>query len=146
VKLTGGELRILIEATMETIDVSTLLPASPEVVYRAWIDSEAHGKFTGSPAHIDPNVGGVYSAWDGYISGETLTLEPFRRIVQSWRTTDFPEDAPDSHLEVLIEAVGAETSLRLIHTGIPDGQSDEYRSGWNDYYFEPMRAYFAELL
>jgi activator of HSP90 ATPase len=129
---------------METVEVSTLLKAKPETVYRAWLDSEAHGKFTGSSAEIDGREGGAFTAWDGYISGETLELEPFRRIVQSWRTTDFPPGAPDSRLEILIEAAGDETRLTLIHTDIPEGQGDEYRAGWTDYYFEPMQAYFED--
>ena len=70
------------------------------------MDSKKHGEFTGDKAKIDPKVGGKFSAWDGYILGKTLELEPFKRIVQSWRTTEFPKDAPDSKLEVLLETEG----------------------------------------
>ena len=50
---------------------------------------------TGSPAIVDPEIGGAFEAWDGYISGRTLSLEPGRRIVQSWRTSEFAEDEGD---------------------------------------------------
>ena len=62
------------------------LPAPPQAVYDAWLDSAAHSAMTGSEAKIGKHVGDRYTAWDGYISGTTLELAPGRRIAQSWRT------------------------------------------------------------
>jgi activator of HSP90 ATPase len=31
----------------------------------------------------------------------------------------------------------------LHHSDIPTGQGEEYRRGWEDYYFRPMQAYFS---
>ncbi len=126
----------------EKIRCSIVLSASTEDIYSAWLDNKKHGEFTGDKAKIDPHIGGKFSAWDGYILGKTLELEPFKRIVQSWRTTEFPKDAPDSKLEVLLETEGKGTRVTLIHTNIPDGQGDMYKQGWEDYYFEPMKRYF----
>jgi activator of HSP90 ATPase len=106
------------------------------------MSSEAHGEMTGGGAHIDPRVGGDFTAWDGYITGRTLTLDPGRRIVQSWRTTEFAATDHDSELEVLLEADPAGTKVTLHHSKIPDGQSG-YEQGWIDNYFDPMRDYFA---
>jgi activator of HSP90 ATPase len=116
---------------------------TPERLYSAWLDSEQHAAFTGSPAKVDPQVGGSFTAWDGYIQGATLELQPFLRILQSWRTTEFPEDSPDSSLEVLVQEEEGGARLTLIHTQIPDGQAESYRQGWEDYYFQPMQAYFS---
>ena len=129
----------------ESLKLSTDLPVLPEKVYQAWIDSAQHSAFTGSPAEIDGRPGGKFTAWDGYILGTTLELQPFRRIVQFWRTTEFPQSSPDSHLEVLFEAVNNGTRLTLVHTNIPDGQGEEYKQGWEDYYFAPMAEYFSSL-
>ncbi len=129
----------------EELKLSKSFPALPEKMYQAWLDSAAHSAFTGSPAEIDGRPGGEFSAWDGYITGKTLELHPFDRIVQSWRTTDFPPSSPDSHLEVLFEAAEGGTQLTLIHTNIPDGQGEDYRQGWEDFYFAPMAVYFASL-
>lgn len=131
---------------LETIQLSTILPASPETIYRAWLDSQEHTAFTGGEAVIDPHVGGKFTAWDGYIQGTTLELEPYRRIVQSWRTAEFPDGSPDSRLEVLLEAVHGGTQLTLIHSGIPEGQGKDYGPGWEENYFEPMNRYFSALL
>jgi uncharacterized protein YndB with AHSA1/START domain len=130
---------------LETIKVSTLLPASPELVFRAWMDSKEHTAFTGGEATIDPQVGGTFSAWDGYIEGVTLALEPYHRIVQSWRSSDFPQGSADSRLEVLLEQAEAGSKITLIHSEIPEGQGEDYRQGWVDNYFNPMKEYFSSL-
>ena len=128
----------------DSLHLITILPANPEPVFHAWLDSAEHTAFTGSPARIDPTVGGRFTAWDGYIQGATLELSPCTRILQSWRTTEFPEDSPDSSLEVLLEPAESGTRLILNHTGIPEGQGEQYRQGWEDYYFTPMQAYFSD--
>ena len=127
----------------EELELSIDFPVTSCHVFNAWLDSQAHSLFTGSPANIDPQVGGDFTAWDDYISGKNLALEPCRRILQSWRTTEFPPEAPDSILEILIEDVNQGARLTLRHTLIPDGQATQYREGWEDYYFKPMLEYFT---
>ena len=68
---------------------------------------------------------------------------PDRRIVQTWRTKDFPADAPDSLLELTLTAVPEGTRLDLAHSRIPRGQGVRYHSGWHERYFVPMARYFA---
>jgi activator of HSP90 ATPase len=125
--------------------LSLFLPVAPQKVYLAWLDSAGHSAFTGSPAEIDARPGGKFTAWDGYISGVTLELHPFQRILQSWRTTEFPSSSPDSRLEITFDAAENGMRLTLIHTEIPEGQAEDYRQGWEDFYFTPMQAYFSSL-
>ena len=98
---------------------------------------------TGSLAKVNGKVGGKFSAWDGYIFGTTLELTTDQHIVQAWRTSEFPDEAPDSHLEIDLKEVKGGTKITLTHTKIPEGQ-DSYRQGWEDFYFKPMRAYFTK--
>lgn len=123
--------------------VSAVIPASPERVYKAWLSGKEHGAMTGGVAKVTARVGGSYSAWDGYIMGKTVELTPNERIVQTWRTTDFPEDAEDSRIEVTLENRKSGTLVTLIHTDIPPGQAAEYKRGWVDFYFKPMKEYFG---
>jgi activator of HSP90 ATPase len=123
--------------------VSTTLPAEPERVFRSWLSTEGHSAMTGSPAKVEPRVGGTFSAWDGYITGKTLALRPYSRIVQSWRTSEFSETDPDSQIEVVIKAAEGGALLTLTHSDIPAGQADSYESGWEESYFAPMREYFG---
>jgi len=127
----------------ESIQVSAVLPASPQRIYKAWLSGKEHSAMTGGEATVDPKVGGRHTAWDGYIEGATLELEPHRRIVQAWRTTEFPADAVDSRLAVLLEKVEGGTRIMLNHSDIPDGQGEQYKDGWVESYFDPMQAYFA---
>ena len=91
--------------TTDSIRVSAIVPASPERVYRAWLDSREHSGITRSTATVEAWVGGRHSAWGGSIRGTTLELQPNRRIVQSWYASDFPPGSEDSRLEVLFEPV-----------------------------------------
>ena len=119
------------------------LPASPQAVYEAWLSSAGHSAMTGAKAKASKKVGAAYSAWDGYIVGRNLELDPGRRIVQSWRTTEFAADDPHSNVTLELAPLGAGTRLTLRHAGVPDGQTTYENGGWKEFYFEPMQAYFA---
>jgi activator of HSP90 ATPase len=122
--------------------LSEIIRAKPSKIYDAWLSSEGHTAMTGNPANVDGNVGGEFSAWDGYIFGKTLEMTPDQRIVQAWRTSEFPDEAPDSHLEVLLEEVPEGTRVTLTHSNMPEDQVESYRQGWEDFYFKPMKDYF----
>ena len=124
-------------------EVSDVLPGTPDEIYAAWMSSEGHTAMTGAEAHVDPRVGGDFDAWDGYITGRTLALEPGRRIVQSWRTSEFDDTHEDSRIEVLLEPLGEGTRITIRHTNVPDGQTGYEEGGWQESYFDPMREYFG---
>lgn len=123
--------------------VSAIIPASPQAIYDAWLDSDGHSKMTGSPAHATANVGDSFDAWDGYISGKNVELEPAKRIVQSWRATSYKESDGDSQIDVTFEAVGGGTKVTLVHTNVPDDQAS-HEPGWTTHYFEPMQKHFGD--
>lgn len=119
------------------------LPASPAALYAAWLDGEQHAAMTGAAASSEPRVGGRFTAWEGYIEGEYLALEPHRAIVMAWRTSEFPEEAPSARVEVLLQADGDGAELVVVQAGTPPDQVESYRQGWEDYYFAPMRAWLG---
>ena len=126
----------------ESITVSRVIPAHAERIFTAWLDAEEHAKMTGSSATAGPD--GTFTAGGGYITGRTLESTPNSRIVQSWRSTEFPQDAPDSTLTVTLEELGDEgTQVTLTQEGIPEGQSEAFIDGWEKFYFDPMTKYFA---
>jgi activator of HSP90 ATPase len=126
----------------EKVKLSVTLPASPDVIYKAWLSSKEHTAFTGEETKSSSKKGGTYTAGGGYMWGKNLELEPGKKIVQSWRSTDFPKDAENSQIEILLEKSGKGTKLTLIHSSIPKGQTDIYKQGWKDFYFTPMKKYF----
>lgn len=124
--------------------LTTVIPATPAEVYQAWLSTKGHTAMTGSAAKVDGQIGGKFTAWDGYIFGSTLALEPDQRIAQAWRTSEFPDEAPDSLVEITLKETKSGTKITLTHSQIPAGQEDSYRQGWEDFYFKPMQAYFGK--
>ncbi|WKZ34811.1 MAG: SRPBCC family protein [Anaerolineales bacterium] len=123
--------------------ISETFNASAETIYRAWLSTEGHTSMTGSPAKMNGTLNGDFTAWDGYIWGMILELQENRKIVQAWRTGEFPENAEDSHVEVLFEEANGTTKITISHSNIPEGQMENYRQGWEDFYFKPMKEYFG---
>ena len=123
--------------------VSEVFPATPRAVYDAWLDGKRHAQMTGGAATGSAKAGTAFTAWDGYVRGRNLELDPGKRIVQSWRTSEFADDDPDSMITLTLKPVAGGTKLTLLHTRIPDGQTG-YKKGWLDYYFAPMKDYFAK--
>jgi uncharacterized protein YndB with AHSA1/START domain len=125
--------------------ITSMVPGLPERVYAAWLDSGAHTAFTGKTAKIDPSIGGKFVALDGYIHGRTVELLPGRRIVQTWRTKEFPHSAHDSRLEIQFESAEGATRVTILHSLLPEGQGERYKKVWTDRYFYPIRGYFGRL-
>ncbi len=121
--------------------LKTTLNASAKDVYDAWMNSESHSEMTGGDAEIQDVVGTTFSAWDDYITGRNIELESNKRIVQSWRTTEFEESDEDSQIEIILEESNSQTNLTLIHTNLSQ-DGERYINGWKEHYFEPMKIYF----
>ncbi len=125
----------------ERLKLTATFRATPKVLFEAWLSGAGHTDMTGEVAST--TRGGRFTAWAGYITGQTIEKTPFTRFVQRWRTTDFAATDPDSRLEVTLTRVATGTRLTLIHTQIPSGQAAQYRQGWRDFYFTPIKAWLA---
>lgn len=123
-------------------ELKATFAASPQTIYDTWLDTAGHIQMTGAEAIITPGVGDSFTAWNGYISGKNEKLEPGRTIIQSWRTTEFGDDEPDSRVEITLEPHEEGTLLTLQHSGLSEA-GEQYIQGWEDYYFTPMEEYFG---
>lgn len=128
-----------------SIHQSVVIPAKLEEVYQGFVDPEVHTAMTGGVATGEGKVGGEFTAWDGYIFGTYLELEPNQRIVQEWQTGEWPDDAPPSRLELTFEPNELGTKVILDQTNVPADDLKNYEDGWQDYYWKPMLAYFAQV-
>lgn len=128
-----------------TFTLTATIPASPQEIYEAWLDSLAHSEMTGGEARMSEEIGAEVSAWDDYISGRNLELIPGERIVQTWRTSEFTDEHEDLVISIVLAEVDDGTLLTLEHSNVPDDQRSYEESGWQSHYFEPMVAYFARL-
>ena len=130
----------------ETLTQVEFFSAKPEEVYDALIDQKKHSAFTGAKATCDPRVGGKFTAWEGYIFGKNLILEKGKMIVQEWKTTDWPRGYSPSTVEFSFKekerGKGSGTELTMVHSRVPSEQAEDYRQGWIDYYWKPLKEYF----
>ena len=121
--------------------VSEVFPATAETIFSAWLDSKKHTDMTGGQAAVTDQVGEIFTAWDGYISGKNLELQSPGRILQSWRTTEFDESDPDSILEIQFLQDQDSTRVVIVHSELPE-HGLQYQQGWIEAYFTPMKDYF----
>ena len=122
----------------KTIRQSVTIKASPHAVYEALMDSRKHAKFTGAQAKISRKVKGRFSAYDGYIEGVHLDLVPDKKIVQSWRGSDWPE-AHFSKATFSLRKIKNGTRLMFTQSGVPAQHYHGIHQGWRDYYWKPMK-------
>jgi uncharacterized protein YndB with AHSA1/START domain len=118
------------------VRIERTLPATPQQVYRAWMDPELARTWF-SPAHrdatrveIDPRVGGRYEVWHsavegdsghvgGGMSGEILELVENERLVFDWQFVGPERELdPERETRLTIElraAAPGTTLLTLVH-------------------------------
>ena len=128
---------------VKTIKQKVFVPAKPEEVYDAFMDSKKHTDFTGSNAEIDPKEGGKFITWDGYATGKNLKLIRGKLISQEWKTSEWPDDEPPSIFELTLKPIKGGTEISMVHSNVPSDQADDYAEGWKDYYWNPMLDYFT---
>src|SRR5215510_416087 len=115
-----------------TIKLHRVLRATPERVYRAFIDPEAMAKwlppngFTGKVHHLDPKVGGTYRmSFTNFGTGKShsfggtyLELTPNERL----RYTDAFDDPNlpgEMQTTVTLRKVSCGTEVTIVQEGIP---------------------------
>ncbi len=128
----------------KTIRHKVRISAKPTEIYDAFMDPEKHSAFTGGEANGSSEVGGLFYAWDGYITARNVELVRGEKIVQEWTTTEWPEGYPPSLLEIGLREVEGGTELELVQTLVPADQADDYDRGWHDHYWRPLRRYLAK--
>ena len=128
-----------------TIKQKEFIPVEPGEVYDALLDEHRHSEFTGARATCDRRVGGKFTAWDGYIRGKNVKLENRRRIIQEWRTTEWPKGYAPSIVELKLKPKGAGTEVQLVQKNVPAVQAESYKKGWISFYWTPLKKYFGRL-
>ena len=126
------------------IQQSVVLPARPEALFAMYLDAAVHSVITGFPVTIGAEAGADFRAFNGQLSGKILSIVRSKLIVQSWRSTKFHDDDPDSTL-VLMFTPEPETAghgrIDLVHLDVPDHDFQDVTEGWSKYYWSPWRTY-----
>jgi uncharacterized protein YndB with AHSA1/START domain len=136
----------LIIMPSNTVRLHRVLRATPERVYRAFLDADAMVKwlppngFTGKVNHLDARVGGTYkmsftnfSTGHGHsFGGEYLELVPNERIRHT-DTFDDPGMPGEMRTTISLKPVSCGTELNIVQEGIPEAIPPEAcYLGWQE--------------
>jgi activator of HSP90 ATPase len=124
---------------MKKIKQTVTFEASPHDIYEMLMDSKKHSSFTGSTAKISRDAGGKFSVWGGDISGENIELLKDKKIVQRWRSKDWP-NGHFSKATFELKEEGKKTKLTFTQTDVPDEKYESVKQGWIDFYWNNMKA------
>ncbi|HEY3246925.1 MAG TPA: SRPBCC family protein [bacterium] len=125
----------------KTIRQSVTVKATPARIYGMLMDATQHARLTGGKATISRKVGGRFTAFDGYAEGVNLELRPGKKIVQSWRASDWPANHYSKATFALKKVPGG-TRVEFTQTGVPNNQFASIKQGWIDYYWTPLKTRF----
>jgi activator of HSP90 ATPase len=127
----------------KTLHQSYVFQAEPHDVYEALMDSKKHSEFTGAEATISRKIGGKFTTWDDYASGENVDLIVDKKIVQKWRAADWPKDHY-SFITFEFKKKNQGTSMDFTQTDIPEEAYEDVAQGWIDWYWEKLKEYFSK--
>ena len=116
-----------------TINLHRVLRATPERIYRAFLDPDAKAKwlppngFTGKVHHIDARVGGTYrmsftnftTGASHAFGGEYTELVPHERICYTDKFED-PNLPGAMEVTVTFKKVSCGTDVTIVQAGVPD--------------------------
>jgi uncharacterized protein YndB with AHSA1/START domain len=116
-----------------TIRLHRVVRATPEKVYRAFLDADAMAKwlppngFTGKVHHLDARVGGTFrmsftnfGTGKGHsFGGEYLELTPHERLRYTDKFDD-PNLPGEMHVSVTLKQVSVGTELYVVQEGVPE--------------------------
>jgi activator of HSP90 ATPase len=120
-----------------------VLPASAETLFDMYLDPVVHAAITGNPVQIGRETGAEFLAFNGALSGTILATVRPKLIVQSWRSTSFKGDYPDSTLILSFSTEGDNGRIDLVHLDVPDHDYEGVTQGWEKYYWTPWRSNLA---
>ena len=119
----------------------TVPNATAQDIYEALLSSEKHTKLIGDTAEISDRVDETFKTFSGYAEGKNVELIPGKKIVQTWRASDWPED---HYSTITFELEGSEEGavINFTQIDIPEGRVEEYEAGWQNNYWSPMQEFF----
>lgn len=124
-------------------ELTVALPAA--TIYEMYLDSKKHSKWTGDKASMTKKVGGRFTVFGGYADGKNLELKEGKKIVQSWRAAE--EQWPTDHYSVVeftFKSLGKnKTRITLKHSNVPAAIATNFKNGWKDFYWTPLKQMVA---
>eukprot|EP01091_Cochliopodium_minus_P020225 TRINITY_DN876_c0_g1_i1.p1 TRINITY_DN876_c0_g1~~TRINITY_DN876_c0_g1_i1.p1 ORF type:complete len:344 (+),score=103.34 TRINITY_DN876_c0_g1_i1:46-1032(+) len=120
-------------------NVKYTFQANPADLYDCLLNPQKIQAYTRSPAQCENKVGGKFSFYSGAIVGEIVELEKDTKIVLNWKLKDWPSFS----VVTLSFSKNNGTVLILNQKEIPTSEFERTRSGWKNYFWDPIRLLFG---
>ena len=142
-----------------TIRLHRVLRATPERVYKAFIDADAMAKwlppngFTGKVHHLEAKVGGTFrmsftnftSGNSHFFGGEYLELTPHERLRYTDRFDD-PNLPGEIQVTVVLKKVSCGTEMNITQEGVPTViPAESCYLGWQESLAQLAKLVEAEI-
>jgi len=124
---------------MKTIRHHYFINATPEEVFAAITNPFTIELWSGYPAQMEAKEGTEFSIFDGDISGRNISITENKQLVQEWYFGDRPEQ---SIVTINLQPHQEGTKVNLEHTNVPDEEVEEFKDGWNEYYWGAIKEFF----
>ncbi|XP_072349673.1 activator of 90 kDa heat shock protein ATPase homolog 1b isoform X2 [Scyliorhinus torazame] len=98
--------------------------------------------FTHAPAVVEATKGGKFQLLDGNVNGEFLELVSEQRIAMKWRYKAWPTEHYAT-IKLIFCSKNDGTELHVECKGVPVGEEDQTKSGWQRYYFDGIKQTFG---
>ncbi|KAJ5567339.1 hypothetical protein N7535_006645 [Penicillium sp. DV-2018c] len=129
-----------------TVVASDEFRTTASELFNTFTDAQRIAAFTrGAPRQWDgAKVGGKFAIFDGNVTGEFVTLDEPKQIVQKWRLAQWPQ-GHFSTLEINFDQndIDGVTQMRVSWSGVPVGQEDVTKQNWDMYYVRGIKQTFG---
>ncbi|KIX06342.1 uncharacterized protein Z518_04318 [Rhinocladiella mackenziei CBS 650.93] len=129
-----------------TVTANDEFRTTAEEMYQTFTDPQRLAAFTRATPRVFEGAkpGGKFAIFDGNVTGEYVTLEPPRKIVQKWRLAQWPEGHMSTQ-EIFFDQndVDRVTNMRVTWTGVPVGQEEVVQRNWEGYYVRSIKQTFG---
>ena len=142
------------QSTQSSVNTTTVTATdefrtTAQEMFQTFTDPQRIAAFTRSAPRLfeAAKPGGKFSIFDGNVSGEFVTLESPKRIVQKWRLAQWPEGHMSSQ-EIVFDQNDMDkvTNARVTWSGVPVGQEEVVKRNWEGYYIRSIKQTFGYVI
>lgn len=139
---SGDKAPSLVKVDTTSITQVESFKCTAEEFYRALTVKEMVQAFSQSPCVLEAKNGGRFELFGGNVSGTFLELIPDKKIRMRWRFGSWPQ-GHFSEVTIDIEQKADCTEVTLTQEGVPQGEADRTREGWQRHYWDSMKRTFG---
>lgn len=108
-------------------------------VWQALVNPKVIEKWGGDPVVMDDQVGTELKLWGGEIYGKNLKVIPEKLLVREWFDENFVDP---SEVRFELSENHGHTTVKLVHSKVPDDRVEDISEGWKVYYLGPLQQLF----